>query len=341
MPGKSGCMTPDPRRLAALFLSAALALAGCGGGDEPKKVAAPPEEPDRCPLTGVVVPEDADPDRATLVVKIDNVDDARPQAGLDQADLVVEETVEGGLTRLFAVFQCEAAPSVGPIRSGRTTDVGLLRLFDGAVFAYSGANKTVNRQLADAGAELLAYDNDPDPFRLTEQAAPHNVYSSTDELLDAGLGDDASVEAPEPLFTYTDSAPTSAKAAQRLALEWSGFASATWSWRDDRWVRTQNGTPDVLANDVRVSAANVLALRITTRDTGLKDVAGNSSPGDVVTGSGKLWLFRDGKVVTGTWKRDTLDDPMTLTADSGAEISLARGRTWLELLPPTATIRIR
>jgi hypothetical protein len=335
-------MTPAPRRLAAVFLAAALALAACGGDDEPKKVASPPAEPDRCPLTGVAVPDGADPDRATLVVKIDNVEDARPQAGIDRADLVVEETVEGGLTRLFAVFQCQSAPSVGPVRSGRTTDVGLLRLFgNGAVFAYSGANKTVNRQLTKAGAQLLAYDSNPDPFRLTDQVAPHNVYSSTADLLEAGLGDEASVDAPEPLFAYDDSPPAAAKASAGVQLEWSGYASAGWSWRDGRWVRTQNGTPDVLANKRRVSAANVLALRITTRDTGLKDIAGNASPEDVVTGSGKLWLFRDGKVITGTWKRKRLDDPMVLTVAGGAELTLARGQTWIELLPPNATIRVR
>jgi hypothetical protein len=333
-------MTLAPR-LSAVLVAAALALAGCGGGDdEPKRMAAP-EEPDRCPLTGVEVPDGADPDRATLVVKVDNVDAARPQAGLDRADLVVEQTVEGGLTRLFAVFQCQAAPSVGPIRSGRTTDVGLLRLFDGAVFAYSGANKTVNRQLARAGAELLAYDNDPSPFRLTDQEAPHNVYSSTADLLDAGLGDDASVEAPQPLFTYTDTTPADAKASRGVAFAWSGFSTAAWTWRDGRWVRTQNDTPDVLANDRRVTVSNVVALRITTRDTGLKDIAGNSSPEDVVTGSGKCWLFRDGKVITGTWKRQSLKDQMVLTGADGEELTLARGQTWIELLPPEATIKVR
>jgi hypothetical protein len=241
-------MTLGPR-LSAALVAIVLAVAGCGGDDEPKKTVSPPAEPDRCPLTGVVVPDGADADRPTLVVKIDNVEDARPQAGIDRADLVVEETVEGGLTRLFAVFQCQSAPSVGPVRSGRTTDVGLLRLFgNGAVFAYSGANKTVNRQLTKTGAQLLAYDNNPDPFRLTEQAAPHNVYSSTEDLLDAGLGDEATVAAPEPLFTYDDTPPGSAKASAGVQLEWSGFASAGWSWRDGRWVRTQNGTPDVHAN---------------------------------------------------------------------------------------------
>ena len=330
---------PTAARLPAIVVALALALAGCGGDDDPKKAAAP-EEPERCPLTGAAVAGEADPDRPALVVKIDNVDEARPQAGLDQADVVIEETVEGGLTRLFAVFQCRSAPSVGPIRSGRTTDVGLLRLFGGAVFAYSGANKTVNRQLADAGAELLAYDNDPSPFRLTDQAAPHNVYSSTEELLDAGL-DDATVDAPPPLFSYSDSVPAAAKPARGVDLTWSGLARASWSWRNGRWVRTQNGTADVLANDERIAAANVLALRITTRDTGLKDVAGNSSPENVVTGSGKCWLFRDGKVVTGTWKRQTLDDPMVLTDPGGVELALARGQTWVELLPPEATLAVR
>jgi hypothetical protein len=325
-------------RLLALLLAGSIVLAGCGGDDEPK---AAPSEPDRCPLTGTEVPEGGDSGRSALVVKVDNVDEARPQAGLDQADLVVEETVEGGLTRLFAVFQCRSAPSVGPIRSARTTDVGLLGLLGDAVFAYSGANKTVNRQLAKSGVALVQYDSNPDPFRLSDQAAPHNVYSSTDDLLDAGIGDDDAPAPPQPVFTYDGSVPAGAEAAKRADLAWSGFARASWLWRDDRWVRSQNGTPDVLADDRRVAAANVVVLRITTRDTGLKDVAGNSSPEDVITGTGKVWVFRDGKVLTGTWKRPTLEDPMTLTATDGGRLALRPGQTWVELLPPDATLKIR
>jgi hypothetical protein len=328
------------RRPALVVLAALLVpLAGCGGDDKDEPDATP--TPARCPLTGTEAPGGAVPERPALVVKIDNVDAARPQAGLDRADLVVEETVEGGLTRLFAVFHCAAAPSVGPIRSARTTDVGLLQLFDGAIFAYSGANKTVNKQLAKAGAALLAYDSGPTVFRLSDQAAPHNVYASTRQLVRAGVGKADTLAAPGTLFTYSDSPPADADEASTVKFAWSGQASASWSWSSGRWERSQNGTPDVLADDKRVGAENVVAMRITTRDTGLRDVAGNASPEDVVTGSGKVWVLRDGKVLRGTWTREQLEDPLVFTDPAGHPIPLAPGVTWIELLPPDATLKVR
>ena len=82
-------------------------------------------------------------------------------------------------------------------------------------------------------------------------------------------------------------------------------------------------------------------MRIRTKDTGLRDVVGNPSPDDVVTGSGKVWVLRDGTVTTGTWKRPGIGSPMTLQDAQGNVITLAPGRTWVELLPPPGTISVR
>jgi len=277
-----------------------------------------------------------------LAMKIDNVDLGRPQAGIDRADVVVEETVEGGLTRLFAVFQCKTASSVGPVRSARTTDAALLRLLDGAVFGYSGANrKAIKPVAATSNAVLLSYDDQPDLFhRDNSRPAPHNVFTSTGTLVKAGTEKDDSLDAPPPWFSY-GSASTGAKPATSVALRWSPDASAGWTWSGSRWQRTQNGTADVLVNHHRVAATNVVVMRIRTKDTGIRDAVGNPSPDDVVVGSGKVSVFRDGKVVTGTWKRPDLGSPMVLTDAQGRTIELAEGSTWVELLPPNATLVVR
>src|SRR3954453_16706705 len=142
--------------LGALALVTGLvgALAGCGGGHEdtpepaatttsasPTPTVAPVIK--TCPLTGRPPKSGQKVDRVALAVKIDNLGDSRPQAGLDRADVVFEETVEGGLTRLMAIFQCDTASTIGPIRSARTSDGDILRLLDGAVLAYSGSNNFV------------------------------------------------------------------------------------------------------------------------------------------------------------------------------------------------------
>ena len=359
--------------IAALTLAGAVACSGGGSSPAPPKKSSPAAEPKRCPLTGVPPTDGQDPDRVALAVKIDNVDVGRPQAGIDRADLVVEETVEGGLTRLFVVFQCNTAKDIGPIRSARTSDAALLRLLGGAVFGYSGANPRAIKPVEQtSNAVLLSYDANPTLYhRVGDRPAPHNVFTKTQTLLDAGQDKDDSLEAPPPLFTYTDSVPSAspsttastaatastavtastaataptaastAKTATKVDLRWSPDASASWSWAHGRWVRTQNGTADVLTNHKRVAATNVVVMKIKTKDTGIRDVVGNPSPDDVITGSGKVWVFRDGKVFTGRWKRHGIGGAMTLQDANGAPLALDPGVTWIELLPPPqGTIKI-
>src|SRR3954447_1343617 len=139
-------------RIGSALLASGLVLAACGGGHKAPKPAATSASPTpspsptatpvaaRCPLTGVPPQSGQDIHRPALAVKIDNINAARPQAGIDHADVVVEELVEGGLTRLFAVFQCDSASSVGPVCSARTSDADLLALLHGSVFGFSGAN---------------------------------------------------------------------------------------------------------------------------------------------------------------------------------------------------------
>jgi hypothetical protein len=324
--------------LAALTLST-LGACGCSGSSHPKSQPPPPK---RCPLTGRLPAAGQDPGRVAVAVKIDNVDVARPQVGLDHADLVIEETVEGGLTRLFTVFQCDRVTTVGPVRSARTSDAALLRLLDGAVLGYSGANPKAIKPVAQLShAVLLSYDANPALFhRDSARPAPHNLFTSTETLARAGLHKDGSLDAPPALFSY-GAVPAGASPATSVSLRWSPDASAGWTWSSSRWLRTQNGSPDVLADHKRVSADNVVLMRITTKDTGLRDVAGNASPEDVVTGSGKVWVLRDGKVVTGSWKRAGLGSPLTFVDGAGTTIPLTPGRTWIELLPPNATVQLR
>ncbi|HET7310440.1 MAG TPA: DUF3048 domain-containing protein [Mycobacteriales bacterium] len=321
-----------------------LTLAACGGGSSGGKASAPPPPPPptRCPLTGQLPSGQQDAGRPVLAVKIDNVDIARPQAGLDRADIVIEETVEGGLTRLFTVFQCDSAPSIGPVRSARTSDAALLRLFGHAVFGFSGANpKALKPVQATSNAVLLSYDANGSLYhRDNSRPAPHNVFTSTQTLIDAAKKKDGSLKAPSPVFTYSDSVPAAAKAANGVKLRWSPDASAAWTWSGGSWARTQNGTRDVLVNHHRVTAVNVILMRIKTKDTGIRDVVGNPSPDDVVTGSGQVWVLRDGKVITGRWKRAGIGSPMTLVDSAGKTIPLTRGRTWIELLPPNATLQL-
>lgn len=271
-------------------------------------------------------------------MKIDNVDIARPQSGINHADLIFEETVEGGLTRLFTVFQCDNAPVIGPVRSARTTDSDLIQLFKKAIFGFSGANSRVNARInSTPGAVPLSYDaNGGLYYRNNSRPAPHNVYTSTSRLVQAGLARNKTLHAPPPLFVYDKH--TSAKTVvHSIALRWSGFASAAWSWNGKAWSRSQNGSPDVLVGGHRLSVDNVVVMRIKTRFLGLRDVLGNASPDDVITGQGQVYVFRNGRLIRGHWKHKSASSSLKLFNSSGRQIRLAPGHTWVELLPGGAS----
>ena len=127
------------------------------------------------PLSGLGVEP-----RPALVVKVDNVD-AEPQSGLNQADIVFEEIVEGQATRFAAVFNSMEANPVGPIRSARTQDVNLLLSLNDPAIAYSGANEEVNAALQAAGFELLS-EGSPGFFRRDDLEAPHNLFANVAAL---------------------------------------------------------------------------------------------------------------------------------------------------------------
>ncbi|HWA67700.1 MAG TPA: DUF3048 domain-containing protein [Mycobacteriales bacterium] len=322
-----------------LLVAGALTLAGCsgsssGGGtptstDTTTSQAAPPA----CPLTGQPATRSEDVKRPALAIKIDNVSDALPQAGVNNADVVVEELVEGGLTRLMAIYQCQKAPVVGPIRSARITDADLLALLHGSVLGYSGANpKDMPPIREHSGAALVSYDEHPEYFHLdSSRPAPHDVFAATQTLLRVGRKERPNLTAPPALFHYGPIDAT-AKRAHSVYLGWPA-ASAQWTWSGKAWLRDQDGAADRLVDGSQISATNVVVLNVTIQDTGIKDILGNESPLDVTIGTNPAWVLRDGKMIRGSWSRQSISDGISLTDRAGNPIDLAPGRTWIELLP--------
>ena len=228
---------------------------------------------------------------------------------------------------------------IGPVRSARTTDSDLIRLFGKAVFGYSGANGRVNAIInRTPGAVALSYDRYGGLFhRSGSRPAPHNVYTSTSTLVQAALRNHPHLKAPRRLFAYARTTKAGTK-ARSLYIRWSGFASAGWGWNGQVWRRSQNGRPDMLVSGHRVGAANVVVMQIKTRYMGLHDVLGNPSPDDVVTGSGKVYVFRSGRMIIGKWTRHTARSKLRLRDGKGRALRLAPGRTWIELLPPQGSL---
>jgi hypothetical protein len=286
-----------------------------------------------CPLTGAPVPGSEVPDRPALAIKIENAPEARPQAALNDADVVVEEPVEGGYTRFIAVFQCADSDRVGPVRSGRTTDPDYLRQLGPAVFGYAGGRNVVKQEVPKVGLVDVNYIVAAGAYTRDEsRAAPHDLFTTTDALWRAGRSKEG---APDPLFTYAETWDGPAKRIRSVHLPYSGVSDVYWHWNGGKgaWLRSHGDVPHVLEGDERVSAANVVIQVVSVTDSDFLDSAGNPSPEVDLTGSGKAYVLRDGEVIRGRWKRESLHDVTTFITKEGTEIALAPGRTWVELLP--------
>lgn len=289
------------------------------------------------PLTGLPAQTKADAAKPPLTVKIDNVAGAWPQAGLNQADLVVDTPVEGGLTRLFAVFQSHGAPLVGPVRSARPVDGDLLQLIGNGYFAYSGAAAgEIAPVKANSPAVLMSFDADNALFiKRGDHPSPHNVFATTDALYARGGAEKSGLPPAKAVFSYA-SAPATGPATSGVRIAFPS-ASAAWQWDGQQYLRTQDGRPDALIDGTQVSTTNVVVLSVALRDSGVRDSLRHAEPWPQVIGSGQCWVLRNGVRVHGTWTRASLTAPMTLRADDGKPIALAPGRTWIELAPTGST----
>ena len=273
--------------------------------------------------------------RPALAVKIDNVSVARPQEGINQADVVYEELVEAGLTRLVAVFQTTGARSVGPIRSARTSDPPLLEGFDRPLFAYSGANRGTRGAVAASELTDVGYDAASSLYwRSTSRRAPHNLFSATDRLWGKYPERDEIPTAPFAFRTVLDELHPSAEPVAGVFVDF-GHAEIDYAWNGEGWERTHNGDAHSDSDGIRVAPPNVV-IQFTTYGTSSAD---SRSPEAETVGSGEAWVFTDGHVVRGRWERPDQSRPAALVAD-GRPIRLTPGRTWVALTRAgTAEIR--
>jgi hypothetical protein len=343
------------RRSAVVLVALAL-LAGCGGGG---KKAAPTTAsttttlattttapPPVYPLTGLPATDPAKLTRPALVVKIDNADgagsnSARPQIGLNQADVVYEEMVEGSVTRLAAVFHSDDSDPVGPVRSARTTDIAVFTPLNRPLYAWSGANTDFAAIIRSSALIDVGYDAQPGSYQRRNDnghVAPHNLYSSTPELFALAPPD---AQPPSPLFVYrAASDPMGAGAAPvgSVNLQFGGGAGSApvdWSWDapSSSFTRAQKGTPDVDENGAQMTAQNVVIEFVGYHNTGYVDPSGAPVPEGDLVGSGECWILTNGAIVKGTWTKPTTEAITTYTDAAGAPIKLTPGRTWVELPP--------
>ena len=324
--------TPTSTKAAAVALVAALLLAGCGGGSEaePPAEAAPseptssgtsePPEPTYWPLTGLERTGDA-PSHPVIVTKVDNTSSSAPQVGLGAADMVVEELVEGGYTRLAAFYYSKVPDNIGPVRSMRASDIGIVP--EGATVVTSGAAPVTIKRVNGAGIPWIT-EGAAGVYRENSRSAPYNLFARLDDIAKRLEAE----EEPPPYLPWGTEAdlPKGGKASTLTAN--FGAHSTTWAFQRGRYVNTDS----YAAPGDQFPADSVLVLRVRVGDAGYSDPAGYPVPETKFEGKGAALLFHGGRVVRGTWTKDGLTGAIELATKDG-ELTVPAGRVWVELVP--------
>lgn len=366
-----------------LSLAATVALAGvlvataCGGGTAPTAAGspsaapvavatttppsptAPPTptptpKPKIWPLTGLPAAADASLGRRPLNVRMPNDPNARPQYGLNKADIVFEMIVEGGVTRFSAIFHSKDADTVGPVRSYRFSDLHITQMLRGALVSSGSTieeRDAVTQSIKDGNMLSVDADRDGRPYyRVAFRPGPNNEFTSTPADREAvnRAGGGAPVDVPPLAFLSADNKDpkaggfAAAEPAKTVTVPFQGVWASTFTWDagSNGYRRFQNGaqTTDgdgsgpILAKNVIVMTTDIWTTSV------VEDSLGSRGLDYRMTGGGPVSVFRDGSRMDGTWKRDGVLDPFTFWDAGGTQLLLEPGQSWIHFIYPTWSV---
>ncbi|MCM2389696.1 DUF3048 domain-containing protein [Streptomyces albipurpureus] len=266
-----------------------------------------------------------------LAVKIDNAPPARPQTGLNAADVVYAEQVEAGLSRLMALYATRLPNSVGPVRSARESDLELLAQFPNPTLVFSGAQSKL-LPLIDAAPlrPVTPRDAPAGAFvRDRERSAPYNLYVRPPRVQDETAG----AKALERAGFRTGQPPGGGEpVAERTVRFPSARFTFTWSAQQKRWGIAIDGSRAVEPDGTAVTAATVVIQRVEVKESQFQDFRGSNSPLTVTVGSGGAEMLRDGRAYPGEWKRTSVRGGTTFTTRDGDPLNIADGPVWVMLV---------
>ncbi len=332
------------RTAIALVLSLGLAAACSGGGDdeaEPTTTKPQPTTtttaPPTAPLTGLPVTDADVVARPALIVKVDNVEPkARPQAGINAADVVYEERVEGSVTRFLAIYHSTDAKPAGPVRSARTSDLAIVASLNHPYYAWSGANDFFAERVRTAPLTDVGVDKATSQYkRAGDRRAPHNLM-----LLDTAevrkLPADEGAGVPAPLFAHRapGSSPAHLEPVTSVHVTYgtsAGAAPVDYAWNGSGWARSQKGTAHVDSDGLQIAPANVIVQFVRYVSSGVPDQFGVMIPEAELVGEGEAWVLTAGGLIQARWSKPTLDAITAYTDVDGNPVGLTPGRTWVAL----------
>ena len=287
------------------------------------------------PLTGLPDISGNAVNRPALTVKIENTPDSMPQWGITKADVVYEEIVNGGITRLAAIFNSSVPTKIGPVRSVRPTDTQIVYPL-GGIFAFSGGAQYAINSIETAPVKLLNQTSAGlAMYRDPKRQAPHNLYAVGESLFAFG----GTPTPPNPIFTYRVAGKkVKGTSVSTFTVNFPSIYPVTWSWNSTSksWDRSIFGSADITGTGERESPKNVIDMFVNY----VNGIGTMNSYGDL-QGSGTAQIFTAGKEVQATWSRGpSKSDPVIYKTLTGKVVALTPGQTWVELINTGAKVTV-
>jgi hypothetical protein len=288
------------------------------------------------PLTGVGVPDEAATKRQVTAIMLENSLDSRPQSGLKPAGVVFEAIAEGGITRFLTLHQEDRPALIGPVRSLRPYYIDWMAPFDAAVAHVGGSANALNEIRGGGYKDIDQFFAGSYYWRATDRVAPHNVYTSFDKLdaLNASKGFTSSTFTGFP--RKTDS-PSVAANAKQITVNVSGpvFNSAyTYDAPSNSYIRSEGGTPHKDREAGQIAPKTVVVIKVPVQ-IGYED--GYREQMSTI-GNNQAYIFQDGTVVDGFWRKDSKKDQIKFYDKAGMPVAFNAGQTWVTVLAPEKSV---
>ena len=270
-----------------------------------------------------------------LVVKIDDTNAAHPQIGVEDADVVYVEQVEGGLTRLAAVYTSKLPPLIGPIRSARISDLELLAQFGRVGFAYSGAQSKMRPVIAAANLENLSAERNPPSIygKDPNRPGPVDMILKPDLLLErANSNPKIKIDSPTVSVFPFGKAPKGETNTATAKIKWpSAKYELRWESTSQKWLIYFNEKPNLAASGEHLFADTAIIQIVSITPSIYGDKFGEITPFSETVGTGKAVMLRDGLSYQLNWQRDTETELTKWKTIDGETANFKPGRTWIFL----------
>ena len=273
-------------------------------------------------------------DGPVLAVKIDDTRQAHPQIGLEDADIVYIEQVEGGLTRLAAIFSSKIPTHIGPVRSARISDIELLAQYGHVAFAYSGAQSKLRPEIESADLEDLGAQRQSPTIYTTDpnRIQPYAMVLRADLLMQLIKDKGLKIATSKSMGWSFGDAPAGGVDIDSVHISWPASSyDARWSQDEKRWLLDHSSEPDIAASGIHLGPVTLVIQLVSITDSIYGDKLGGVTPFSATVGEGRGYILRDGRAYEAFWSRADENSGTQWRTQSGEEISFAKGQIWVAL----------